>query len=190
MNKFLLRNIVMSGLILLLLVSVGIGIGFAYHQVVNRTIYNSFKDNESASPSPTPTPSPTPSPSPSPLPSPTPAPTPKPKKQTSAQPTSTSCSEFKPENGQVSLRVNLVLRSGTSVVGRTVVRVKPTGTCPTESGAVEHWMEGGEMSWTTPGLNPGRYRIEVANGNYQGVIAETHNLVQGGYEITIGIDGQ
>jgi len=193
MNKFL-RKIIISFLTLALLIALGVGLGYVYSNYgsdfLNTYVSRTQKPSPTAEPTAEPSPTPSPTPEPTPTPSPSPSSTPKPKKQSSTPVESNSCAQYKPENGQVFVRVNLVLRSGSSVVGRTVIRVKPTGTCPGESETVEHWLESGEMSWTTPGLNPGRYRIEVANGNYQGVIAESQNLVRGGYEITIGIDGE
>ena len=122
-------------------------------------------------------------------PTPTATPTPEPVQQAATQPsTGGGCSKYRPENAPVFVRVNLQPQTG-AMVGRTVVRVIPTGTCPGESAAVEHWMADGELSWTTPGLNPGRYKVEVANGNYNGVVSEYLDLVEGGYEYTIQAGG-
>ncbi len=141
-------------------------------------------------PSPTPMESPLPaSPSPSPVtsPTPTPTPTPSPKVTTKKVTESSDCSQFNPDNGPVRMRVTLQPDPGVPMMGRTVVRIKPTGTCPNESAAVEEWLDEGVLTWTSGYLNPGRYRIEIANGNYQGVVAETHSLIEGGYEYTIRI---
>lgn len=124
---------------------------------------------------------------PTPTQTPTPTPAPAAKTGTTTNTATTGCTQFKPENAPVFMRVTLVPKSGT-MVGRTVVRVIPTGSCPNESAQVEHWLGDGEFSWTSPGLNPGRYRVEIANGNYSGVVAKVHDLVQGGYEYTIQTD--
>jgi hypothetical protein len=127
---------------------------------------------------------------PTPTPTATPTPTPTPVPQKAQAPASVGCAQFNPANGPVSVRVNLIPDSGT-ITGKTVVRVKPTGSCPGESAAIENWMNEGDRSWTSPGVNPGRYRIEVANGNYDGVVAENVDLPHAGvYEVNITIHGQ
>lgn len=125
-----------------------------------------------------------------PVPTSTPTPTDKPKAPVVKNPQSTTgCSQFRMENGPVYIRVILMPESG-AMIGRTSVRIKPSGSCPNESSEIEHWMEGAELSWTSPDLNPGRYRIEIANGNYQGVVTEYVNVPKGGYEYKISIRGQ
>lgn len=97
-----------------------------------------------------------------------------------------NCSIFNLSNGPVSVKINLKSESG-NVLGKTVVRIKPSGQCPNESPTQEHWLESSELTWTSSGVNPGRYLLEAANGNYQGVVSRRVDLVQGGYELTISL---
>ncbi|KKT78699.1 MAG: hypothetical protein UW75_C0040G0001 [Parcubacteria group bacterium GW2011_GWF2_44_8] len=127
--------------------------------------------------------SPTPEPSPTPTPKPTIAPTKKP----AAQKPTVSCDTFA-QAAPSSITIRLVPRSG-QMVGSTVVRLKPSGKCP-GSTTSEHWMGPGEREWTQSGVGAGTYVIEVANGNYQGVIRQAVT-VQGNssYVFTVQVEG-
>lgn len=168
--------LIVGAVLVLLVIASGLTAGFLAGMRVGKAVK-----------APVPTPTQVAAPTDTPLP--TATPTPEPAKQQTTQPTTAGgCAKFRPENGPVFIRVNLQPQTG-AMVGRTVVRVIPSGTCPGESATVEHWMADGELSWTTPSLNPGRYKVEVANGNYNGVVSEYLDLVEGGYEYTIKAGG-
>ena len=134
-----------------------------------------------------PTSTPTPTQTPTPIPTPTSTPTPTPRPRTSGQSNAgTGCAQFNANSGQSTVTITLVTNGG-SVTGDTVVRLIPTGSCPGESASQEHWMSSGETSWTTGAVNPGRYRIEIANGYYQGVISRNVDLVSGHYQMSITV---
>ena len=137
--------------------------------------------------SPTPSPEPSPSPTPEPSPTPTPKPTIAPTKKPAAQKPTVSCDTFA-QAAPSSITIRLVPRSG-QMVGSTVVRLKPSGKCP-GSTTSEHWMGPGEREWTQSGVGAGTYVIEVANGNYQGVIRQAVT-VQGNssYVFTVQVEG-
>jgi len=137
----------------------------------------------SGNPSPTPTVVETPTPTEIPTPTPSPTIAPKPK----AQIPSGGCDRF--AGGRSTVTVVLQPNTGT-MTGDTVIRIKPTGKCPNESGAVEKWISGGELSWTSPKIISGRYRIEVANGYYQGVVAREYDILPGHTTLTIQVTNQ
>lgn len=170
--------LIVGAIVVFLIVAGGLTAGFLAGMRVGKSVKAPVPTPTQTAVAPTETPTPTATPTPEP-----------PKPQAATQPAAGGgCSKFRPENGPVFIRVNLQPQAG-AMVGRTVVRVIPAGSCPGESATVEHWMADGELSWTTPSLNPGRYKVEVANGNYNGVVSEFLDLVEGGYEYTIQAGG-
>jgi hypothetical protein len=145
---------------------------------------------QQSSPTATSTATPTATPSPSPSPSPTPTPTPKPsaKPATESKPaqSTASCDQLRSAPAS-DITVRLQPRSG-SMVGRTVIRIKPSGSCPGSTDA-EQWINEGELSKSFSNVGAGTYVIEVANGNYQGVVRQNIK-VEGStrYEFTVKVN--
>lgn len=113
----------------------------------------------------------------------TPTPSPKP---TATQVSINPCDKFKPGDGLATITVSLQASSG-SVVGDAIVKIKATGDCP---GAVPG---GGQItdiirqgsSWTSPGLTPGKFRIDVEyHGAGQGLDVDA---VSGGNSVTVTV---
>lgn len=119
----------------------------------------------------------TPTPEPSVTPSPTLVP-PKPTRAVTAPTKSVDADNGESKNctalkngGPSIITIELQPRSG-QMTGDTVIRLKQGGSCPGPSTS-EQWISSGERQKTFDSVQPGTYLIEVANGNYQGVIRQT-----------------
>lgn len=116
--------------------------------------------------------------------SPTSKPTTKPKSTIVATPTpklttvttsvpQSACDKFKPADGLTTITLNLQASSG-QIVGDTIVKIKPASSCPGTlpsgwGGELTEVIRQGTTSWTSPGMSPGNFRVDV---NY-------HNSGQG-----------
>ncbi len=125
------------------------------------------------------TPSPQPSASPTPIPSlAPPKPTrvvtsPPPRSNDSADSDSSqskNCIALK-NGGFSDITIELQPRSG-QMTGDTVIRLKQGGSCPGPSTS-EQWISSGERQKTFSHIAAGTYVIEIANGNYKGVVRQT-----------------
>lgn len=128
----------------------------------------------------TPTPAPTIQPTTIPTTAPTKAPTSKP----AAKPV--DCGRFNTLNGNSKVTINFITSTG-SMTGSTVIRIKGAGSCPGTSPAIEQWVTGNQLTWTSTDITPGTYKIEVANGNYQGVPNKVVDLLSGHLIIDIRV---
>ena len=96
-----------------------------------------------------------------------------------------TCDKFK-TGGRVVVEVDL---KSSDFKGATLVEIKPAATCGgvVPNGKISDWMQPGVLTWTSPELSSGRYVLVIANGNYQGVITQNVEGVNGRYVMSVGI---
>jgi hypothetical protein len=84
----------------------------------------------------------------------------------SPTPTENPCRKFNPEAGLATITVNIQPQPGETLVGDTLVKVKPQAPCPGTlpplwGNQITDVIRQGKTSWTSPGLGPGTFRVDV-----------------------------